>query len=327
MDIGQIKQVVQNYLNGKASTKERKWIERWLDKTEQEAKSMPYTGEYAWVKVQILQRLRKHTPLSVPVTSPKRQVLFRGVNRRKFAVVSLVLLAIVCFTGYQYRGNLLGLATSMNWVTVTASAWEIEKVTLPDSSIVILNTSGKLTFPRHFKGDNRKVCLTGEAYFDVKRNPEKPFLVDANEIKVKVLGTSFVVSNPASRAEARVTVRTGKVAVTPEHMETTVILPHESLLYNKQDNSRKVNYQDDIDIPWTENRFVFRSTPLGEVFHSLESEFKVVVRPMNPEIQYLTFTGTFKRNDNLAEILQIIGLSYNLQIKTNDKQIDISMKK
>jgi ferric-dicitrate binding protein FerR (iron transport regulator) len=328
MDIGQIKKIIQNYLKGKASPEEQKWMEQWQEKAETEALETPDTGTYRHIKAQILQKIRQHATLSVPVPSGKKNTFPFRKSRWQHAAVSLSVLVVICFISFHYRYALLDLVNPVKEITVTTLAWEVRKVTLPDNSVVTLNTSGVVTFPEHFRGNKRKVSLTGEAYFEVRKDPGRPFIVDAGEIQVKVLGTSFIVSNSASQQEARVAVRTGKVAVTPHQTKTSIVLPHEALIYDKQKNSRRIDHQVEVNTQWTTKQFVFRSTSIPKVFNALEEHFGITILTSDPAIQALTFTGTFSPKDSLPEIFKIIDLSYGLEIQhVNNQLIRISMKK
>jgi ferric-dicitrate binding protein FerR (iron transport regulator) len=99
---------------------------------------------------------------------------------------------------------------------------KILKDTLPDGSVITLNKNASLVYPEKFKGDTRSVSLTGEAFFEISPNKEKPFVIGVNDVMVKVVGTSFNIRS--SRGTTEVIVESGIVQVTRHHK--TVELRH-----------------------------------------------------------------------------------------------------
>ena len=95
----------------------------------------------------------------------------------------------------------------------------INEYTLPDGSVVALNSNSKLVFPKQFNGDTREVTIEGEAFFDVKPNPEKPFIINAGKAQIKVVGTSFNVSAYPETETLEVVVKTGKVQVISKNID------------------------------------------------------------------------------------------------------------
>jgi transmembrane sensor len=100
----------------------------------------------------------------------------------------------------------------------------INEYILPDGSVVALNSNSKLVFPKQFKGDTREVTIEGEAFFDVKPNAEKPFIINAGNAQVKVVGTSFNVCAYPETETVEVVVETGKVQVISKNNELTARL-------------------------------------------------------------------------------------------------------
>ena len=120
MDIGQIKKIIQNYLKGKASPEEQKWMEQWQEKAETEALETPDTGTYRHIKAQILQKIRQHATLSVPVPSGKKNTFPFRKSRWQHAAVSLSVLVVICFISFHYRYALLDLVNPVKEISAAA---------------------------------------------------------------------------------------------------------------------------------------------------------------------------------------------------------------
>ena len=322
MDIKRIKTAIDNYISGKASAEEKTWIERWLGKAEKEALRTSDKGRYLHIKEQILYKLRAHIAFSTPLINQRKKKRQR-IIKSTYALAAFLTLCLGC---YQYWYSILDWVNPVKQVTVTASSCVVKQVMLPDSSVVSLNTSGSLSYPEYFRGRKREVVLNGEAFFEVTKNTDQPFVVNTNGLKVKVLGTSFVVADHTKKPNTSVSVKTGKVSVKPYGLKATVLLPNQTLLYDKAAHTQKLNTGIRVNTAWTNNRFLFRSTRLKEVFEALENQFDVNIEVAEPVIQNLTFTGKFNQDDSLYDILQIINLSHNLNINLENKpSIYISM--
>lgn len=166
----------------------------------------------------------------------------------------------------------------------------IMPVVLEDSSKVWLSPGGKLRYPKHFTEKKREVFLTGEAFFEVTENPNRPFLVNAGQITTKVLGTSFRIKAPQNGTEVEVSVKTGKVSVYEKGKEE---IAHSSkngngvilnanhqvtfLAKNKLFVTRLVDEPaalPNVNLPEAEP-FNFNDTPLYKVITQLEKAYNI----------------------------------------------------
>jgi len=158
----------------------------------------------------------------------------------------------------------------------------INEYALPDGSFVTLNSNSKLVYPKHFKGNTREVTIYGEAFFDVKPNPEKPFIINAGNARVKVVGTSFNVSAYPETETVEVVVKTGKVQVTNKNAEAlsdanqVFLIPGEKgTLFNKSSILEKSQNSNLNYLAWKTRDFIFNDMPLNEVFQCLAKIFHV----------------------------------------------------
>lgn len=161
-----------------------------------------------------------------------------------------------------------------------------------EGSSVVLQPDSRVSYPAAFAGEKREVFLSGEGFFEVSKNPERPFMVYANGLVTKVIGTSFTVRELNKTAQVTVIVRTGKVAVFPikslNQTSSTTGQPADALLLtpNQQaffdtDNDRLTRKLVEtpalIKTPENNQNFIFENTPVAEVFKTLETSYGVSI--------------------------------------------------
>ncbi|REE02029.1 FecR family protein [Marinoscillum furvescens] len=196
------------------------------------------------------------------------------------------------------------------------------RVKLPDGTRVILNAESKLTYEQPF-GAKRNVFLTGEAFFDVTRDEQKPFLVHASNITTRVLGTSFNVRSYPEEVVESVAVVTGKVEVSGGAGSAATLLPAQQAILRAPESAIKVaNFHYDQVIGWKDGLMVFNNTPIAEVFERLEQWYGVSFELPNgmPEGAY---TGRYQ-NASLEKILQGVGVTSRFAYKIEDKRVIIT---
>lgn len=161
-------------------------------------------------------------------------------------------------------------------------------IELDDQSIVVLQPGSQLQYPEHFKKGVREVDLVGEAFFEVKKDPDRPFLVYTDEIVTRVLGTSFTVRNYP--ADVRVSVKTGKVSVlkdtntddvqeTNGAVEGVILTPNQQVVYARQAKKMTKSLVEDPNVltPVAKQEFEFIDTSVSAVFQSIKDAYGVEI--------------------------------------------------
>ncbi|ADY50658.1 anti-FecI sigma factor, FecR [Pseudopedobacter saltans DSM 12145] len=196
------------------------------------------------------------------------------------------------------------------------------QLTLPDGTKVWLNSMSTLKFPVVFAGNERKVELTGEAYFEVAKDKTKPFFVQAKDTKVQVLGTHFNISAFADETEVRTTLLEGSVKV-DRGMKTIVLVPGQEASASDSKVGFTVREADlEKVMAWKNGYFVFRDEPL-------ESLMKRISRWYNIEVDYKgdmgsnTFGGKFSKNSTLSELLRSLELTGTVKFKTQERRVTV----
>ncbi len=200
------------------------------------------------------------------------------------------------------------------------------KVTLPDGSSITLNVDSELVFPKKFSDSIREVTLTGEAFFEITHNDNKPFIVNANEIKIKVLGTSFNVKSYSKDEKIETTLVTGKVELIKDEETPVILAPSQKAVFFKSENKLKIEEVNSSNIiAWKDGKLIFSNTSMEDVIVDLERKYDVKFIINSPKLLAYEYTGTF---DNLSidEVLDLLVISSPIKHSLKDEKIVLDMK-
>jgi ferric-dicitrate binding protein FerR (iron transport regulator) len=192
------------------------------------------------------------------------------------------------------------------------------RVTLPDGSTVWLNAGSTLRYPSVF-GQERKVHLSGEGFFDVARNPDSPFIVSTDSADIRALGTRFNVYSYARAGYMTATVVEGavKVRVSGREAEEMQLDPGQQFFYGEGKLRRETSIDRD-KLLWTDGIYAFRRETLGMIIKKLELYYDVEIIVLDPKILACEYTGKFRQRDGVLEILRIIQKIHQFKINRNE---------
>jgi ferric-dicitrate binding protein FerR (iron transport regulator) len=210
------------------------------------------------------------------------------------------------------------------------------EVRLEDGTVITLSKNSKLSYPTHFQKQKREVFLSGEAFFNVTKDPSRPFLVYANETVTKVLGTSFEIRAFENSQDVTVHVRTGRVSVYRQSRiqtgdpETTglVLLPNQKGTFNRDSEMLVKNLvEEPLPIaPITETKKTkFDEVPATEIFAEIEKIYGVQIL-CDHELLSKCIISTSIRNESLYDNLDVICRTIGGTYKEIDAQIVIDSK-
>ncbi|WP_026464636.1 FecR family protein [Adhaeribacter aquaticus] len=203
---------------------------------------------------------------------------------------------------------------------VVSSGDNTMSVLLPDSSQVWLNKSSKLVYSKQFDGETREVILEGEGFFEVKRNPQRPFIILTKRTQTQVLGTSFNLRDIDSEETAELVVATGKVAFASVNGKgkKQVIAGYAAALDKKTDNITEMPIQAENVWAWKTGRLVFKNQMLDQVIQDVARIYGVRIRLQNAGLAKCRFTASFQ-DAELKEVLEILQASLQLDYQIQDK--------
>ena len=217
------------------------------------------------------------------------------------------------------------------------------KIELPDGTQVWLNVGSRIKYDENYGKENRELTLTGEAYFDVARDANRPFILHTGKMDVKVLGTVFNVKAYPGDATTEAALIRGSIEVTfpGRPQEKLILKPADKIsIANKEMTSdedtvrltkanRKatpaimvssIQYEPDssaiVETSWVNNRLIFRSKTFEELARDIERWFNVTVQVRDSAILSKKFTGTFS-NESITDALDALSYSYPFHYKFN----------
>lgn len=226
--------------------------------------------------------------------------------------------------GIVYEENGKGVVKEEYNKLVTPIGGEY-RLTLSDGTKVFLNAASELKYPVEFMGDRRVVDLDGEAYFEVHKDNQRPFVVRTKGEEVCVLGTSFNVNTYGDDGRIYTTLVNGSVRVlSVKNGQEKVLTPGMQGVMNMQTGQLMVREVDvESYVAWREGRFVFRTMTLDLIMQQLQRWYDFEVFYQNLELKDYEFRGVIKRDMDLDKVLSVIKATTNVDFEVKGKVITI----
>lgn len=215
-----------------------------------------------------------------------------------------------------YSGNTNALA--YNTLSNPRGSQVID-ITLADGSRVWLNAGSQITYPVAFAGNERKVAMKGEAYFEVAHDASKPFYVSKDAMQVQVLGTHFNVNAYDDDKNAQVTLLEGSVKVKAEN--SVVLKPGEQAVLSGAHSPFTIDHSPDLEqvMAWKNGLFEFNETDIQTVMKQIERWYDVQVEFDGSFSQH--FNGAIKRQENVSKVLKMLEKTGGLRFSLSGKKV------
>ena len=309
------------YLLDEASSREVKRVENWLaandanqqyydhfrliwEQSRQYQAPGTITGDAAWKRFQ--QRIHNQVPGSVP---PRASV-------KSFAWMRTAAVFILLVGGTWLFLRFLN--DDPVRIIALQSGEKSKKDTLPDGSVITLNKNSRVSYPEKFAGKTRKITMEGEAFFNVSPDKEKPFIIEVNDLSVRVVGTTFNIKTVNGNTE--VIVETGIVQVIKKS-HSIRLTPKEKITVNKADSVLiKQPVTDSLYNYFRTKKFYCENTALWKLVQVLNEEYNVNIFIARKELRTLPLTTVFD-DEPLDKILAIISETLNISVTRSGNQI------
>lgn len=208
---------------------------------------------------------------------------------------------------------------------VSADRGERAGVVLPDGTKVRLNAESRLSYMPDFGKERRKVNLEGEAYFEVTKNAEKPFVVHTGYLDIEVLGTCFNVYAYDEEDVIEMALVSGKIKIVTcsEPSRTVLLSPNEKALFHKSSGDISVvNTDNRFETAWLKGDLVFHSVPLREVIEKLSRKYGVNIHLDDPSLANDIFTGNFD-GEHVTDAMELLKKHYRFTYEIRGKEVYI----
>lgn len=229
----------------------------------------------------------------------------------------------------QHQGQIIYDAKTNNvasnevgYNTLTTPRGGEYQVVLPDGSKVWLNAASSITYPVQFTGNERRVKLTGEAYFEVAKNKEKPFYVTMGNAEVRVLGTHFNISAYGDDDAITTTLLEGSVQISKNHSVSLLKPGQQAVINNKSDDIAVSEANLEDAMAWKNGYFIFSNDNITGIMKKVSRWYDVDVY-YAANLNEQKFGGSYHRSKNINELLQYLEMIGKVHFKVQERRITV----
>lgn len=325
----QINDDIKNrFLSGECTDEELVMLRDWMKANPEEARELfgmerlyDEMKAQSMPKEKILLAEHKMTERIEAMQAELHHAHIVRMWRRAAAIVVVCVLTGMAWMYLQHRAFF-----KPEMVVAMASAENDTTVTLPDGTKVWLNKLASIQYPRDFEGEERKVLLDGEGYFEVTKNPHKPFIVESDVMSVRVLGTIFNFKVEKAKQRAVVSLLQGEVRVAGNHNEGMMVLsPGQKACVDAKTGKMTLSeadvYQDAL---WHEHKTMFNNETIRGIARMLERIYQVQV-VVDPAIdRSSTYSGVIKEKETIDSVLDLLQNTLPIRYKLKGNKVYIS---
>lgn len=323
------RQIIQRYFSGSYPRKVIKKFTIWLKESSGSVEKESILKEI-WDDINIqadetTEKSFETLQTTIQSTVPPVQKLPFIYKLSRIAAVLLLPIISIGIT-YYIMSKSVPVDNEIKLVECIVPDGEIRTITLPDSSIVTINSGSILIYPQQFISC-RDVFLNGEAYFSVTRDEAKPFVVKTTDMDVEVLGTIFNISSYSDSENSATTLEKGKVSIRFKNTgrESMILLPEEQLIYNRNSGSIEKNTINiENTIAWTEGNLIIQSMSIDDVIKVIKRKYgmKVYLNSSNYKDEKITMKAI--HGENITEFMAVLELLVpQLKYKIEDDKLYI----
>lgn len=257
-------------------------------------------NEHTWAK---LSELQKKMEQSGSVAS-SRLILY---GWRRYAAI--ILLISISSISTLFIRSFIEHKPATYFTEYFVPYGESKQLTLPDGSTVWMNAGSILVYPEVFNGKSRDVYLTGEARFQVSKNPEQPFIVHTQKLDVEALGTVFNVQAYPNKAKIVTTLEEGSIRIssTLGEFDSYILKPDEQLIYSRQTHTGTVNKVDATDFSaWKDGYLLLEDCDFEEIVAALERKYNISIEYDRQKYQGRSYYVKFGPDETLEDALKIL---------------------
>jgi transmembrane sensor len=334
MNKQELEQLINKYLAGDCTNKEESYLIEFFEtyKEGEEKWDTDVLGDIEIFKTNLYNRIKDSLKTREFQITNVKPSLFR----RSFKIAATVIVILgIGLALYLIQDQVI----KSNSVAPPITEWDLkntdsgEKLTfrLPDGTVVKLNSSSKLNFPTKFREDKREVELEGEAFFDVAKDSQRPFVIRTNSITTSVLGTSFNINAYPESNLIAIAVVTGKVkvekSVNKENNQAGNVIylyPSRKATYVKGENQLiESDFISEQEIGWKQGIIYFKNASESDVMERLERWYGVDIQINNDSLREWDLTASFD-NQMLDAVLLSLSHTANFNYSINNKKIIIN---
>ncbi|MDR2918422.1 MAG: FecR domain-containing protein [Tannerella sp.] len=327
-----ISQIIQQFFDNRYTTKTEKKVQQWL-----------VDDEYQEEKKQKLRAVWDHLDSTIDragyqaLEQVKIKLGFPDIGKKygkslslKFLLrVAVIFIPILIIAGTAYF--LMRDIGENNQIIVSVPNGQKRELVLPDGSKVWINAGSTIQYQEQMEGKERLIELEGEAYFVVAKDPERPFIVNTNSMKVEALGTEFNIEAYPGSSQVIATLAYGKIRVNliqNGNAGSYVLNPDDQLVYNKKNGEAQVRVVSlDDAVGWKNGKLIFQDATFSDIIGTLERQYDITIRLENYTDTNDRYSIQFVNRESIDQIMNILkDVIGNFEYKKSGNEISVRRK-
>jgi len=315
-----LKELANKWMEGRLTPEEKALLEAWYETGD--------PGQLLWsgqeTEAELQERIFSQLKEKIKEDENLPVYNHRYRNTRTWWAAAAVFLFAVAGYFFYHRNNddVQPQALAVNTPKRLNTAVYTRYLTLPDGSIVVLHANSHLNYPQQFTGKTREVTLVGEAYFDVRHDKKKPFIIHAGGVKTTVLGTAFNISAYPGAKKVVVSVTRGRVKVENEKKLVTVLVPNQQVACSAEtaEVAKAVVNAASLVTDWTKQDMIFEETSFDQTAQVLSRRYGVDIRFRKDRLKNCRIKAFFNGTESLEKVLEVLCIIGNASYSKTDAQ-------
>ena len=326
-------QLIGKYLAGKESKDEQVQLKTWIDQSSDHERLFNTLKEEKNIAVSVeeFESYNKESAWKNYMERVDALLVRKMMYRWRVAAIFFFLVSCAGVLTYFNKVNVPSLPAGDNtYTTVSTNNGQSSRVTLPDGSVVWINSGTTLSYNTNFSALTRSIKLTGQAFFQIAKNENKPLIVDCNNLKVKVLGTKFDVSAYPDDRDICVVLESGSVELqnAEDQSSMQILKPGEKAEFDVDSRKLSVSNVDSHDYSsWKEGILILKDEPMVNVFKKLERWYNIDIEVKDPQIGKMVYNATII-NESIEEIFSLMKFTCSINytiVPSRDPEIPVKV--
>ncbi|MDR6570517.1 FecR family protein [Chitinophaga ginsengisegetis] len=302
MEVSKIRQLFKKYMLGHSSGPENQFIEQWYQSFDAEALPEMDEAEQQHIKREMWLNIQPQIEVA------KTFYLARGWRRAAAAVLLLA--------GAGAAWYLLNPHPRVTWTIYATRTGERKTIHLNDGSVVMLNAGTTIRIPDNLSKERKLDLVDGEAFFDVKTNPDVPFIVESGPLQTTVLGTSFNIAAYKGVHTLSIGVISGKVSISGKTSPAHILEQNQELVYNRSNGQIKVAPADEQLPGWKEGKLVFNDVTFHDMAVLMEKNFGITITTTQEHVRITRYTTELPTDMEPEKAAQVLAAIHHLKVRT-----------
>ncbi|SFD47291.1 FecR family protein [Chitinophaga sp. CF118] len=299
MEVRKLKQLFRRYLLGQAREKESGIIDHWYSSFDEDPPVTLSKAEEDRLRLEMWKQIQPQ------IVVAKSIYLYR-------AAAIAFLLAGAGLTLFLLKQQSVRPA----YTEITTKAGERRTLHMKDGSTLIINAGSTIHIAANFTSERRLNIIDGEVFFEVKKDPRKPFIVESGPLLTTVLGTSFNVTAYKAMHNLSVGVVSGKVSV-----NANILIKDQALIYDKQTNTSTINSLDQNTLEWQNGKLLLNDASFDEMVIMMQKNFGITITANQLRVKTTRYTTELSTAMEPLKAVQVLAAIHQLKVKAVDRQI------